>query len=311
MKVLDNIDEISDRLAGACVTIGNFDGVHKGHQQLFAKVVARAEAVDAASVAITFRPHPLAILRPEGIRQISSWQQKEELIAQAGIEFLLAIPFTEAFASTDAEDFVRRVLVEKLQIAELVVGYDYAFGRGRKGDISFLRQQGEKYSFTVDVVAPLCLDGQIVSSTLIRSLVREGDMLRTAGFLGRPYQLRGMVKYGQQRGGKELGFPTANLHFNPHDLVPRHGVYVARVEHDGKLYGGVLNIGRNPTFAEDELVAETHIFDFNKNIYNQEIRVHLLKYLREEIRFAAIDDLIARIRQDSEEAKEFLASNPC
>ncbi len=251
MKVLRNIDEIDRELAGACVTIGNFDGVHKGHQQLFAKVVTKAATLGTAGVAITFHPHPLAVLRPEGIRQISSWQQKEELIAQAGIEFLLAIPFTETFAATDAEDFVRQVLVEKLQITELVVGYDYAFGKGRKGDIPFLRQQGEKYSFGVDVVAPLCLDGEIVSSTLIRSLVRAGEMMRTAGLLGRPYQLRGMVKYGQQRGGKELGYPTANLHFNPHDLVPRHGVYVVRVEYNGELYGGVLNIGRNPTQRGD------------------------------------------------------------
>ncbi len=309
MEVVRSISELSEKFCGACVTIGNFDGVHKGHQQLFARVVKKAKQREVASVAITFHPHPLTILRPQGIKRISSWQQKEELIAEAGIDLLLGIPFTEEFAKTDAEDFVRHVLVERLQAAELVVGYDYAFGKGRKGDISFLRQQGEKHCFTVDVVEPFFLDGLIVSSSLIRGLVKEGEMMRTARFLGRPYQIRGMVKYGQQRGGDALGFPTANLHFHPDDLVPKHGVYVVRVEYDGSVYGGVLNIGRNPTFAEDELVAETHIFDFNKNIYNQEIRVSLLKYLRKEIRFPSVDELIAGIRRDVEDAKEFLQAN--
>ncbi len=310
MKVLRAIEELDAELVGACVTIGNFDGVHKGHQQLFTRVVKEARQRGAASVAITFHPHPLAVLRPEGIMQISSWQQKEELIAEAGIDYLLAIPFTEEFAKTDAADFVRRVLVEKLQVTTLVVGYDYAFGKGRKGDISFLRQQGKEHSFTVDVVEPFRLHGEIVSSSLIRSLVKNGEMMRTAEFLGRSYQLRGVVKYGQQRGGKELGFPTANLHFCRQELVPKHGVYVVRVEYGGEVYGGVLNIGRNPTFTENELVAETHIFNFNKNIYNQEIKVFLLKYLRGEVRFPSIDALIAGIRKDSEKAKEFLAENP-
>ncbi len=310
MEVLRNIEELKERFCGACVTIGNFDGVHKGHQQLFARVVEKAKQRGVASVAITFHPHPLTILRPQGIKRISSWQQKEELIAEAGIDLLLAIPFTQEFAKTDAEDFVRRVLVEKLQVAALVVGYDYAFGKGRRGDIDFLRQQGEKFSFVVDVVEPFFQDGLIVSSSMIRSLVKEGDMVRTTRFLGRPYQLRGMVKYGRQRGGSEIGFPTANLHFHPDDLVPKYGVYVVRVEYGGKLYGGVLSIGRNPTFAEGELVAETHIFDFNKNIYNQEIRVHLLEYIRSEVCFPSVDALIAEIERDVVKAKEFLLANP-
>ncbi len=309
MQVHRNIENLTSICRNACVTIGNFDGVHRGHLQLFDKVVDKAKKRDGTSVVITFDPHPLQILRPGGIKRISSLRRKKELIAQAGIDLLLVIPFTEEFAGTDAREFVEQVLVDKLQVVELVVGYDYAFGKGRKGDIEFLCQQGLSYGFAVDVVPPLYHRGKVVSSSLIRELVEQGKMMLAAQFLGRPYQIHGTVRYGKQRGSSEVGFPTANLHFNSEDLVPRRGVYVVRVEYDEKCYGGVLNIGVNPTFSNEELVAETHIFDFNKNIYNREIRVHLLKYLRDEVKFVSVEKLIFQIRQDVAAARAFLATH--
>lgn len=306
MKVIQDINELPNVCSHACVTIGNFDGVHKGHLQLLQKVAEEARKCNGTSIAITFDPHPMQVLSPEGVRQITSWQQKQELIGKTGIDFLLVIPFTKEFAETSPEDFVQQVVVE-VRTVKLIIGYDYAFGKGRKGDGAFLRRIGEKYGFSVEIVPPFYHGDKLVSSSLIREMVMQGEMLSAAEFLGRPYQIQGEVKPGKQRGGDEVGFATANLRLNEGSLIPKYGVYVSRVKYAGKVYGGVLNIGINPTFDEKELVAETHIFDFDKNIYGQEIQVSLLKYLRGEKRFASIDELTAQIEKDVTTAKGFLA----
>lgn len=306
MKIYNNVDEIAQPLAGACVTIGNFDGVHRGHQQLFATVVNKARGMDGTSVAITFDPHPLQVLLPQGIKLISTCEQKAELIEKAGIDVLLVLPFSKEFAATTATEFVSNVLVTKLGVKELVVGYDYAFGKGRSGNINFLKEQGRNNGFPVEVVEAFYIDDQLVSSTRIREKVHQGKMADAAELLGRPYQIRGTVQVGKQRGGKVIGFPTANLKFNEEDLVPRHGVYVTRVICENKEYGGILNIGYNPTFGEEELVAETHIFDFNENIYGKPIRVNLLKFLRDERKFSGPASLASQIKDDVKQAKAVL-----
>jgi len=187
------------------------------------------------------------------------------------------------------------------------VGYDYAFGKGRTGDINFLKKQGEMKGFPVTVVDALYLQDILVSSTRIRQLVAEGMMEEARNLLGRPYQIRGEVQIGKQRGGKEVGYPTANLRVDPEDLVPRHGVYVSQVISEGKCYGGVLNIGHNPTFGKQNLVAETHIFDFNQDIYGKPIKVNLLKFLRGEQKFSSVAELSAQIGHDVIAAKRVLA----
>ncbi|MGI9569392.1 MAG: bifunctional riboflavin kinase/FAD synthetase, partial [Desulfobulbia bacterium] len=267
MKIFRSIEDITKPLENVCVTIGNFDGVHYGHQQLFTTVAEKARAMNGTSVAITFNPHPLQVLLPGGIKLISTYEQKAELIEMAGIDGLLVIPFTRDFAKTTAEIFVEDLLVKKLGVKELVVGYDYAFGKGRSGNIDFLKKQGERHGFPVTVVEACYIDKQLVSSTRIRELIREGKMAAARELLGRHYQIRGTVQVGKQRGGKVIGFPTANLKFNEEDLVPKHGVYVTQVICADRCYGGILNIGYNPTFGEEQLVAETHIFDFNEDIY--------------------------------------------
>jgi riboflavin kinase/FMN adenylyltransferase len=306
MKIFRNIEDITKPLTNACVTIGNFDGVHHGHQQLFATVVQKARAINGTSVVITFDPHPLQVLLPKGIKLISTCQQKEELIEQAGIDVLLVIPFTKEFAKTTADLFVADLLVKKIGVKELVVGYDYAFGKGRSGNIAFLEEQGRLFDFPVTVVDACYLKDQLVSSTRIRELVTAGKMAAASELLGRFYQIRGTVRVGKQRGGKVIGYPTANLKFNEEDLVPKHGVYVTQVFCEGRHYGGVLNIGYNPTFGEEQLVAETHIFDFNQDIYGKPIKVNLLKFLRSEKKFSGVEELTKQIQKDVLLAKKIL-----
>lgn len=308
MQIIRSLNDIPHNIHCACVTIGNFDGVHLGHRKLFSRVIELAARCGGTSIAVTFDPHPLEVLRPDGVKRISTMQRKIELIEGAGIEILILIPFTREFAATGADEFVQKILVGKLGVKELVIGYDYAFGRGRSGDISFLREQGERYGFAVSVVPPFQLYGQPVSSTRIRELVAEGRIDLAGELLGRPWQIRGAVQRGQNRGGAELGFPTANLQFSGEELVPRYGVYACRVLLRGKEYGGVANIGRNPTFKEGLLVAETFIFDFKDDIYGEEIVISLLKYLRGEVRFESIDALRTQISADVKEAKCILAS---
>lgn len=307
MKIFTDLDDITAPFLRPFVTIGNFDGVHLGHQLLFSEVVSKAKKAKGTSVAITFAPHPLQVIRPEiGIKLISNCEQKRELIALANIDVLVIIPFTKVFAMMPAVDFVDHVLRATIGVEELVVGYDYAFGKGRQGDIPFLRDQGAQKGFKVSVVEAFSVDTMLVSSTMIRKLVSEGRMQDVRKLLGRPYQIRGEVKVGKQRGGSLLGFPTANLHVTSDDLCPKHGVYVTQVVYDGKCYGGVLNIGYNPTFDDKQVSAETHIFDFNQDIYGKAIKINLLQHIREEKKFAGPAALAEQIRLDIEEAHAIL-----
>jgi len=308
MDIYTNINDIPGPFPRAAVTIGNFDGVHLGHQILFSEVVSRAYHNKGPSVAVTFEPHPLKVVRPDiGLKLISTLEQKKELIALANIDKLVIIPFTKEFAATPAEVFVDQVLRQAIGVRDLVVGYDYAFGKGRQGDIPFLQAQGQAKGFTVSVVEPYYVDGMLASSTKIRELVGLGKMKYVRKLLGRYYQIRGEVRMGQQRGGPLLGFPTANLALSEEDLCPRLGVYVTQVIYDGKCYGGVLNIGYNPTFAGSHLSAETHIFDFNQDIYGKKIKINLLLFLRSEMKFSGPEELARQIALDVAEARKILA----
>ena len=308
MKIYTALSEITEPIANPFVTIGNFDGVHLGHQMLFSEVMSRAYRNHGTSVAVTFNPHPLKVVRPDiGIKLISNCDQKRELIEHAGLDVLIIIPFTREFAATSAVDFVDKVLIGTIGLKELVVGYDYAFCKGRQGDINFLKKQGELKNFPVTVVEPYYVNGVIASSTKVRELVSAGRMEEVKELLGRFYQIRGEVKTGKRRGGAELGFPTANLHISEEDLCPKHGVYVTQVIYDGKCYGGVLNIGYNPTFGDERLSAETHIFDFNQDIYGKPIKINLLQFLRAEQKFSGAKELAHQIAEDIRQAREVLA----
>ena len=305
MQIHTSLQEITRPFHCPIVTVGNFDGVHLGHQLLFSEVLVRARRSGGTAVAVTFDPHPLKVLRPEGIRLISSTGQKTELIRLAGMDALVIIPFDRQFAQMSAADFVEDILCRTIGVQELVIGYDYALGRGREGTIDFLRRQGEERGVPVTVVEAHYEDGLPVSSTRIRQLVTEGRMQEVRRLLGRCYHIRGEVQRGRQR-GRGLGFPTANLRISEDDLCPKKGVYVTQVIYGGKMYGSISNIGRNPTFSENELVAETHIFDFSDDIYGQPIRLNLLRHLRGEIKFNSAEELAAQIRRDVETARHVL-----
>jgi riboflavin kinase/FMN adenylyltransferase len=307
MKVITDLANLHTPLANPFVTIGNFDGVHLGHQILFSEVVTKAYSQKGTGVAITFNPHPLKVVRPDiGIKLISTYEQKVELIEMANIDVLVVIPFTKEFATTSAENFVDEILINRIGVKELIVGYDYAFGKGRQGDIDFLKKQGRQKGFPVTVVEPYYVEDMLASSTKVRELVAKGRMRDVRKLLGRYYQIRGKVKMGEKRGGPLLGFPTANLHIDEEDLCPLHGVYVTQVIYDGKCYGGVLNIGYNPTFDGQHISAETHIFDFNQDIYGKPIKINLLRYLRDEKKFSGPEELATQIAHDVQDAKQVL-----
>lgn len=307
MKVIRNIDDIKGVWQRPCVTIGNFDGVHLGHQHLLQAVRASAERQNTSSVVVTFDPHPLQVLRPEGVKLLAGFEQKKVQIALQGIDGLVVVPFTREFASLPAEIFVQELLVEKLGVSHLFIGYDYVFGRGREGDSAFLARQGGEWGFELTVIPPFVHDGDIVSSTRIRGLIREGRMAESAELLGRNFQICGKVTRGRQIGGRDLGYPTANIYIDETTLVPRKGVYACEILLRGHRYGGVANIGCNPTIGDGVLVLEAHIFDFDQDIYGETIAVDFLDFLRVETRFADLAALKAQIDRDAEGARQILS----
>ncbi|WP_243545353.1 bifunctional riboflavin kinase/FAD synthetase [Pseudodesulfovibrio tunisiensis] len=307
MIVVRTIDELKDTIAGACVTIGNFDGVHKGHQKLIAMAKTRAESLGLVSVVVTFDPHPLRVLRGGKTPPfITLTEQKLELISQYGPQVCLLLEFTREMAALSPEEFVRTYLVEGLNTKEVIVGYDYHLGKGRSGNYETLQELGRKYGFGVDRLDPVSIDDAVVSSTRIRDLVHAGKVWDAHTLLGRFYQVKGEVVHGMNRGGRLLGFPTANIKLVD-ELFPKGGVYAIWVEMDGKVHMGVANIGKNPTFGNEALSVEAHIIDFSGDIYGKDIRVHFVQRIRDERKFSGIDELKARIKVDTELGRKILS----
>lgn len=307
MKIYRDIKEIDRKFQDTVLTIGNFDGVHLGHQALFRKVVELSETRGGDRVAVTFSPHPLKVLRPDNPpKLISTFEHKAELIEKSGIDYLVSLPFNMDLAATTADDFIKGLLVDTFNVSELVIGYDYACGKGRQGDIPFLIKAGTVYGFNVHVIQKVMVGDTVASSTNVRKLVANGEMRNVAALLGRYYQFRGIVRTGKKRGGPVVGFPTANLNINPDDLCPKTGVYAVQVIHDDRCYGGVINIGYNPTFGDQGLGAEVHIFDFDREIYGHPIKVNMIQRIRGEVKFASVEELSRRIALDVEEAGRIL-----
>ncbi len=308
MRLIRDLNHSELPLNNPVLTIGNFDGVHEGHKALFRKVRDRAEALGGQSAVMTFEPHPIRVMKPEkGPPLITPIEQKLDLIGLSGIEVVFCLPFTREFAAVSAEDFVSRILVEHVGIREIVVGYDYSFGAGRKGNISLLHLMGKDLGFEVHVVDPITIDGVLVSSTTIRDLVRAGDLKGAKRLLGRNYRISGTVVTGHRRGGRLLGVPTANL--QPVDeLVPREGVYAVTARVGDAVRHGVTNIGNNPTFADREVSVETHLLDFSGDLLGRTIRIEFLERLRDEKTFGSVQELSDQIRRDIEQARMTFAS---
>jgi len=305
MVIFKSISEIKGQLPHPVVTIGNFDGVHLGHREIFRRVRELARAKEGVSVVVTFVPHPLEVVSPDtGVRLITTPKEKESLIEASGIDYLLEIPFDLAFAAIPAEQFVAKVLVDAIGIETLVIGYDYAFGRGRAGDVTLLRQLGEQFFFSVQLLEPVSNGATVYSSTAVRNMVSQGDVQGVVSVLGRHYSVTGTVVHGHQR-GRALGFPTANL-ATEKELLPAAGVYAVKARIGSVLYDGACNIGTNPTFGNEKLSLEVFLFDFDGELYGREVTLFFMDRLRGELRFPDAEALKEAIAADVARCRSIL-----
>ena len=307
MRIVRRLSQLTPPPGGTVVTIGNFDGVHLGHREIFRRVVGTARSCRADATVITFEPHPLRLLAPEHAPpRINTPAEKVRLIRASCIDLLVILPFTRRLAALPAAAFVERILVEKLAVRHLVIGYDYAFGRNREGDGAFLAAAAQKYGFTLEVLEPLRSGEQVYSSTLIRQALLRGDVSGVVGVLGRHFTLDGTVIPGDGR-GRQLGFPTANLATRK-ELLPAPGVYAVKVCHRRRMYDAVVNLGLRPTFAGTTPSLEIHLLDFSGDLYGHHLRVYFVARLRDEQRFASVAALQAAIHDDIARAREILAA---
>lgn len=299
---------------GACVvlTIGAFDGVHRGHQQLIEQVRQRAQATGCASAIITFDPHPEAVLQPGvPVPYLTTLDERIALLAETGVDLLIILTFTREMADTPAVTFMQ-LICDYLSIQELMVGPDFALGRQREGTLPLLEQVGERLGFRARAVMPLLVDGQMVSSTRIRQALRRGDVREAARLLGRPYTLYGEVVPGARR-GRALGFPTANLAHHGESValgegqvLPADGVYATYARLDDHRWPSITHVGRRPTFGDSERWVETHILDFDRDIYGEVLRVEFVERLRDEAQFESISALVAQLQRDAAQARAVL-----
>lgn len=308
MELIEDLNQIKAPFNNAVVTIGNFDGVHKGHQALLNQVIEKGTQISGTCIAMTFDPHPLRALGLSSPPLITRRDQKIELIESSGIDVLLCLPFDKAFAQISAREFIEDILVKKIGMKTIVIGPDYTFGKNRIGNIELLKAKGKELGYETivsDWIRDVETDQERISSTRIRKLVMDGHVDRAKNYLGRFYQIRGKVITGRKRGGSQLGFPTANIKLHD-ELCPKFGVYAVTVETVHGNFKGVANIGFSPTFGDQMFTIEVHILDFKENIYDSRIRINMVKRLRDEIKFLNIEQLSDQIRKDIEKAKEIL-----
>jgi riboflavin kinase/FMN adenylyltransferase len=306
--LITDLKEIATPFPRSVITLGNFDGLHLGHQELIRKVIRRAKETGSRSIVVTFRPHPLKILAPEKCPPlISIYEEKIKLFEKLGIDVLVKIPFTLEFAKMSPGDFVKGILCDMLGAKEIFVGFNYRFGRGREGNIATLKALGERLGFTVREVEQVSLNGEVISSTKIRHLLRDGEVEHAARLLGRTYTITGIVVKGDGR-GKSLGFPTANI-APKHSIIPAHGVYAVRLFVRDRFYDGIANIGMRPTFDKNVLTIEVHVFDFDEDIYGEDISLYFIGKIRDEKKFGSADELIRQIRRDVGIARDLLSGH--
>jgi riboflavin kinase/FMN adenylyltransferase len=309
VQVLRHIATSSRRFVAPVLTLGNFDGVHRGHQAILGRVAEVAHAGGGEALALTFNPHPVAVLRPDRAPAvITSLRDKVRLMAATGIDALVVQHFTRAFAELSAEAFVERFVVQRLCATRLVVGHSVSFGHERRGDAALLAELGKRFGFEVEVVGPIRVDGHEVSSSAVRGAIAAGDAALAAVLLGRPHRLGGRIVRGRQRGAL-IGFPTANVRVRA-GMSPPDGVYAVRVQHREAWFDGVANIGVNPTFGGAPRTLEAHLFDFDADLYGEWVSVAFIERLRDEIAFPSVAALVAQIGRDAEQARAILAARP-
>ncbi len=306
MRIIRGIKSLSEQLPDPVLTLGNFDGVHLGHQAIFEKVIERARATGGTSVAFTFEPHPLKVLTPErSPRLLNTFHGKMRLLELAGLDVVICAKFTRSFADQNPEDFAREVLAKTIGVREVYVGYDYAFGKGREGSIDSLKRMGKTYGFEVGVIEPVRIDDIVVSSSVLRDLISNGKIEEASKLLGRPYAIEGEVVHGANR-GRTIGFPTANLH-TANEVLPAFGVYAVHAYIGGRRFQGVASIGIRPTFDAGPVSIEVYLFGFEGELYGRQMELQFVKRLRGEEKFPDVDSLVRQIRKDVEQARQVLA----
>ncbi len=298
-----------DRLCGAVVAIGNFDGVHRGHRAVIGAALARARAAQRPAAALTFEPHPRSFFQPEAPSfRLTSEAAKLRLLAATGLDGAIVLPFDAALASLTAEEFVADILVGRFAIGGAAIGFNFHFGKERRGSPEFLAAQGKQRGFAVDVVPPFQLDGRRVSSGAVRDALAAGRVNEATELLGYPWFVTGQVVHGDKR-GRTLGYPTANLRLDP-DCGLQHGIYAVRVGVGGARYDAVASFGRRPMFDSGAVLLEIFLFDFSGDLYGAALDVAFIAWIRPEMNFDSVEDLIRRMDQDSSQARHALARAP-
>jgi len=306
MKIIDGIEHLKKDLPYPVLALGNFDGVHLGHQAIFRMLIERARARNGTSVVFTFVPHPLRVLAPERAPQLlTTYKEKIRLIESFGIDVIICANFTREFANISAKDFVTDILWKGIGVKEIFIGSNYFFGKGRRGSPELLKELGNTYGFIVNIIEEVKINNMIPSSSKIRTLVAKGKVDEASGLLGRLYSVEGIVIEGAKRGKSILNIPTANL-LTANELLPRDGVYAVAVEINGKKYGGATNIGCNPTFDEKKFSFETHVLGFEGDLLGKTMKVYFIKRIRDEVKFPNVEDLAAQIKKDIQDVKGIL-----
>lgn len=305
MRIIDDLTFTKEDFVSPVVTIGNYDGLHLGHQAIIKRVIELAREVKGESVVLTFEPHPVKFLHPElQIPLITPSRKKMMLLTQFGVDITIDLPFTEDIARMSAKEFIVEIVQRRITPRQVVVGFNFTFGKGRTGTSEELKKIGESLGFKVEIIPPFYVAGEVVSSTRIRELIARGDIKEANRMLGGNFFMLGRVIHGHAR-GKGLGFPTANLEITQ-DLYPKDGVYAATVIVDERRYEGVVNIGTNPTFGDEQLAVEVFLFDYQGDLYGKELQVALVDKIRDEQTFPSVELLVRQIEQDIQRAKEIL-----
>ena len=304
MKLFNTLDEIKD-IKETVIALGNFDGVHKGHQELIRRTVKSAKMANLKSAVFTFTNHPRNVLAGETvIKNILYLEEKAEIIKTLGVDYLFSLEFTREILEMRAENFIKRLLIDAFRMKEAYCGFNYHFGYHAEGNPEILMKAGLQYGFGIHVLEPFQIDGNLVSSSFIRNLIAEGRVGECKKYMGRNYAVGGEVVIGNKI-GRTIGFPTSNILIDETMVTPAHGVYVTYCNYNGTRYQGVTNVGIKPTIGDNKKNIETHIFHFSKDLYGKEIKVEFLERIRPEIKFGNVQELAAQIERDCMEAKKY------
>jgi riboflavin kinase/FMN adenylyltransferase len=310
MIVHDGYENL-EGIKNAVVTIGTFDGIHLGHQEIISRIIELAKSVDGETALVTFWPHPRYVLNQnqDNLKLLTTFDEKAEILSQLGLDHIVRVNFTKEFSQWTSEQFIQRIIISALHTKRLVIGYDHRFGKDRKGGFEHLKEHSGRYGFEVEEISKQTIDDVGISSTKIRNAIEEGKVELAHDFLGRFYEINGEVVSGDKI-GKTLGFATANIQVEePYKLVPADGAYAVIAEIKGKQHQAMLNIGYRPTVDGVSKKIEANIFDFNENIYGEKIKINFIKRLRDEIKFDSKEELSNQLQKDKEKATQILNQN--